>query len=77
MDCIAPSAEAAGFVVARPGLTDGVAWVQVVVAEWSGILGQFIEPGNALIFSPGDTAPPGADLVVISRAEFEKRRPGD
>jgi hypothetical protein len=74
---VAPSAEAAAFVVAQRGLIDGASWVQVVVAEWSGALGEFIEPGNALIFSRGDTAPPGADLVVISRAEFEKRRPGD
>jgi hypothetical protein len=66
IECVAPSAKAAAYVVARPGLEDDrVPWVQVVVAEWSGVLGEYIDPGNALIVAASDSAPEGAELVVL------------
>ena len=77
IECVAPSAQAAAYVVARQGL-DGnrASWVQVVVAEWSGFLGEFIDPGNALIVSSRDAPPDGVDLVVFSRAKFEADKSG-
>jgi hypothetical protein len=71
IECLAPSAEAAAWVVVKHALERQRApWVQVVVAEWSGVLGEFIDPGNALIITPRDLPPPGTDRVVFSRAEF-------
>lgn len=71
IECVAPSAEAAAYVVARLGLRDQRDhWVQVVVEEWSGALGGFIDPGNVLIVSERDGPPAGADRVVFSRAEY-------
>ena len=71
VECIGPSAEAAAYVVGRQGLQGNRAsWVQVVVAEWSGVLGEFVDPGNAVMVSQDDEPPAGADLVVFSRVEF-------
>jgi hypothetical protein len=76
VECIAPSAEAAAYVVARHGLQGSRApWVQVVVAEWSGVLGEFVDPGNAMMISQGDAPAAGAEFVVLSRAEFTVDRP--
>jgi hypothetical protein len=71
IECVAPSAEAAAHVVARLGLSDRRdPWIQVVVEEWSGALGGFIDPGNVLIVSERDAPPVGVDRVVLSRAEY-------
>jgi hypothetical protein len=71
IECIGPSAEAAAYVVGRQGLQGNRApWVQIVVAEWSGVLGEFVDPGNAVMVSQDDEPPAGADLVVFSRVEF-------
>ena len=72
VECVAPSAQAAAYAVALPGLTGGTEWVQVVVAEWSGVLGEFIEPGDALIVSRHHATPDGTDSVVISRIDLDK-----
>ena len=76
IECVAPSAEAAAYVVARHGLHGNKApWVQIVVAQWSGVLGEFVDPGNAIIVSRSDTLPDGADRVVFSSAEYVADKP--
>jgi hypothetical protein len=71
VECIGPSPEAAAYVVGQQGLQGNrTPWVQVVVAEWSGVLGEFVDPGNALMVSHTDAPPAGAELVVFSRVEF-------
>ena len=66
VECLAPTAVAAGYVVARAAFGDReVPWVQVVASEWSGILGEFVEPRNALVFTPDDPEPEGAAHVVM------------
>ena len=65
-ECLAPTAGAAGYVIARQAFDDrDVLWVQVVVSEWSGVLGEFIEPKNAIVFTRNDPVPDGADHVVL------------
>lgn len=77
IECIAPSAEAAAFVVGMQGLQGNRAnWVQVVVAEWSGVLCEFIDPGNAWMISHAGVPPAGTELVVFSRAEYTADQPG-
>ena len=67
LECIAPSPAAAAYATAREELKTGVApWVQVTVAEWSGALGEFIEPENVVIFSREDPPPPGAVDVILT-----------
>lgn len=66
VECLAPSAAAAGYASTRAAFDDAqVAWVQVVVSEWSGVLGEFVEPRNALVFARNDPPPEGADHAVI------------
>ncbi|HEY6908269.1 MAG TPA: hypothetical protein VI356_02800 [Myxococcales bacterium] len=72
-ECLAPTAAAAGYAICRQELeAKSVPWVQVVVSEWSGVLGEFIEPENVLIFSSGDAAPEGAGDVVFTSASHRR-----
>ena len=67
IECVAPSAEAAAHAVVQHGFaTDPARWIQVAVAEWSGVLGEFIDPANVIIVARGAPPPPGADRVVFS-----------
>jgi hypothetical protein len=71
IECVAPSPEAAAYVVAKLALGDQRdPWIQVVVEEWSGALGEFIDPGKVLIVSARDDPPAGVDRVFFSRAEY-------
>jgi hypothetical protein len=68
VDSVAPNARAAAYAAARSELQSGaVPWVQVSVSEWSGALGEFIEPPNVLIFARDEPPPTGADQVVVAR----------
>ena len=68
-ECLAPTAAAAGYAMCRPELeAQDAPWVQVVVSEWSGVLGEYLEPANVLIFATGDAAPEGAGDVVFTGA---------
>ena len=66
VEALAPTGLAAGYAIARPAFAAGeVPWVQVVVSEWSSLLGEFVEPHNAIVFARDDPAPGGADQVVL------------
>jgi hypothetical protein len=66
IDCLAPSADAAAYVIAAQTLQDqGPAWIQVVVSEWSSALAEYIEPHNTIIVKAGDLPPPGTSQVVF------------
>ncbi len=66
VESLAPTAVAAGYQIALQAFADrDVPWVQVVVSEWSGLLSQFIEPSNALVFARDDPAPADVDQVVL------------
>jgi hypothetical protein len=66
LECLAPSAEAAAHaVVQRVRRMDGAPWHQVVASEWSGPLGEYLVPDNAIIVAAEDPSPEGADLVVF------------
>ena len=65
-ECLAPTASLAGYVSAHQAFADrNVPWVQVVVSEWSSVLGEFVEPKNAIVFTHNDPVPDGADHVVL------------
>lgn len=73
-ECLAPSAAAAGYAMCRPELeAKSAPWVQVVVSEWSGVLGEYLEPANVLIFSSDDAAPEGAGEVVFTSASHRRQ----
>lgn len=66
IDCLAPTAAAAAYVIASQGLRDdGAPWIQVTVSEWSSALGAYVEPQNAYIVAPDDPPPPGVGRVVF------------
>jgi hypothetical protein len=72
-ECLAPTPAAAGYAMCRPELeAKNAPWVQVVVSEWSGVLGEYLEPANALIFSAGDAPPEGAGEVVFTSASHRR-----
>lgn len=66
LQCLAPTAQAAAYVIARNAMqSDGAPWIQIVVSEWSGVLGEFIAPPNAIIISAGEAPPIGVESVVF------------
>jgi hypothetical protein len=66
VECLAPSALAAAWVIANQGLQDdGAPWIQVAVSEWSDALADYVTPDNVIMVSGRDPAPPGADEVVF------------
>jgi hypothetical protein len=77
IDCLAPTAAAAAYVIACQGLQDdGAPWVQVTVSEWSSALGAYVEPKNVIIVAPDDPAPPGVGRVVfcgVASSRIEER----
>jgi hypothetical protein len=76
VECLAPTAAAAAWVIAREGLhDDGAPWVQVAVSEWSPALADYIVPDNVIIVSPGDLAPEGVDQVVFYALASERKAP--
>jgi hypothetical protein len=76
IDCLAPSARAAAHVIASQGLQDDATpWVQVVVSEWSGVLGKYVEPHNVMVIATGDPAPPGTERVVVCGATSSQVAP--
>ena len=76
VECLAPTAAAAAWVIAREGLHDeGVSWVQVAVSEWSPALADYIVPDNVIIVAPADPAPEGADQVVFYSLTSEGKAP--
>jgi hypothetical protein len=76
-ECVAPTAAAAGYAMCRQELeSKNAPWVQVVVSEWSGILGEFLEPANVLIFASNDEAPDGAAEVVFTSASHRRHPRG-
>jgi hypothetical protein len=73
IECMAPTAYAAAYVVAAQGLQDdGAKWVQVIVSEWSSALAAYQEPENAIIVAPGDPPPPGVGQVVFCSVASER-----
>jgi hypothetical protein len=71
VECLAMTPAAAAYGVAREELRSGrVLWVQVAVSEWSGALGEYIEPENVLIFAPSDTPPQGVDDVIFTSSKY-------
>jgi hypothetical protein len=69
LECLAPSPLAAAYaMVERARRTDTAPWHQVVVSEWSGVLGEYIEPRNAIVINAGDPPPEGCDQVVFHPA---------
>jgi len=66
VECLAPTAQAAAWVLASQGLQDDAApWIQVAVSEWSDDLADYMAPDNVIIVSARDPAPPGTDKVVF------------
>jgi hypothetical protein len=66
LECLAPNAQAAAYaVVQRVREKDQSPWHQVVAAEWSAALGEWVLPANAIVISASDAPPAGADLVVL------------
>lgn len=78
VECVAPTAEDAAYVVGTQALQDGNdTWVQVVVSQWLAVLGQYVDPANATMVTRGDPPPPGAGHVVLqartsTRLEVER-----
>lgn len=65
IDCLAPSALAAGHVLSGRVFEEGTApWVQVLASQWNATIGEFLKPVD-LTFGRGDSLPPGTDLVVV------------
>jgi len=76
VECLAPTALAAAWVLSREGLQDdGVPWIQVAVSEWSETLADYVMPDNVIIVAPTDPAPQGADQVVFYSITSEGRGP--
>ena len=76
VECLAPSAQAAAWVIAREGLQDdGAPWVQVAVSEWSAAGAEYVAPDNVIVVAPADPAPEGADQVVFYTLASEGRVP--
>jgi hypothetical protein len=67
LQCLAPNPLAAAFaIVRRAKENDSAPWHQVVVSEWSSVLGQFIDPRNAIVITADDLPPEGHDRVVFA-----------
>ncbi len=72
-ECLARTAAAAGYAMCRQELESRNApWVQVAVSEWSGVLGEYLEPANVLIFALDDQEPEGAREVVFTSANHRR-----
>jgi len=76
VECLAPSARAAAWVIAQEGLQDEDApWVQVAVSEWDADAAKYVAPDNVIVVVPTDPAPAGADRVVFYTLTSEGRPP--
>lgn len=66
IDCLAPDSLAAAYAVGIRALEeDDAPWVQVVVSQWSRVLGTYLVEPNAVVVSRDEPAPAGADRVVF------------
>jgi hypothetical protein len=78
LQCLAPNPQAAAYVIVqRARETDNASWHQVVVCEWSSVLGEFIEPRNAIVFAAGDPPPDGHERVVLAAVHVKDGRVRD
>jgi hypothetical protein len=77
IDCLAPTAAAAAYVIASQGLhDDGAPWIQVTVSEWSSELGGYVEPQNVIVVAADDPVPNGVSRVVfcgVASSRIEER----
>lgn len=80
IECLAPSAQDAAYVVGSEALKDAAealgdahaTWVQVVVSQWMVAVGAYVDPANAIMITRDDPAPPGASRVILQkRVSFE------
>jgi hypothetical protein len=68
VECLAPSAEDAAYVVGTEALKeDSAPWIQVVASQWVTTLSQYIDPVNAMMVTREDEPTPGADRVILQR----------
>lgn len=78
LQCLAPNAHAAAYVVVqRVRQKDQSPWHQVVASQWSPVLGEWVVPANAIVIAAADAPPAGADRVILQSVRTNHGRHDD